>query len=74
MLSDLRESGSLEQDADNVLFIYREELYDRETDKKGIAELLIAKQRQGPLGVVPLRFDACTTAFSDLSYRTMDGY
>lgn len=74
MLSDLRESGSLEQDADNVEFIYRPELYDKETDQKGIAELYIAKQRQGPLGIVPMRFDASTTTFSDLSYRLPDGY
>ncbi len=74
MLSDLRESGSIEQDADIVMFIYREELYDKETDKKGIAELHIAKHRNGPVGVVPMRFDAGTTRFSDLTYRTPDGY
>jgi replicative DNA helicase len=74
MLSDLRESGSIEQDADIVMFIYREELYDKETDKKGIAELHIAKHRNGPIGVVPMRFDAATTRFDDLSYRTPEGY
>lgn len=74
LLSDLRESGALEQDADVVMFIYREELYDRETDKKGIAEIHIAKHRNGPIGVVPLRFDAHTTRFQTLSYRTVDGY
>lgn len=74
MLSDLRESGSLEQDADIVMFIYREELYDRESDKKGVAELHIAKHRNGPIGIVPLRFDANTTRFSDLTYRTPTGY
>jgi replicative DNA helicase len=74
MLSDLRESGDLEQDADIVIFIYREELYDPDTDKKGTAELHIAKHRNGPIGVVPLRFDASTTTFSDLSYRTPEGY
>lgn len=74
MLSDLRESGSLEQDADNVWFIYREELYDKETDKLGTAELHIAKHRQGPIGVVPLRFDPSTTRFDTLSYRSIDGY
>jgi len=66
MLSDLRESGSIEQDSDIVMFIYREELYDKETDKKGIAEIHIAKHRNGPLGVVPLRFDAATTHFQNL--------
>lgn len=74
MLSDLRESGSLEQDADMVLFIHREEVYDRDTDKKGIAELIVAKQRNGPLGIVPVRFDAATTTFHSLVYRGVEGY
>jgi replicative DNA helicase len=74
MLSDLRESGSIEQDADIVMFIYREELYDPNTDKKGIAELHIAKHRNGPIGVVPMRFDPGTTRFDDLTYRTPEGY
>jgi replicative DNA helicase len=74
MLSDLRESGSIEQDADIVMFIYREELYDANTDKKGIAELHIAKHRNGPIGVVPMRFEAATTRFDDLTYRSPDGY
>ncbi len=70
MLSDLRESGSIEQDADMVMFIYREELYDPETEKKGLAELHIAKHRNGPLGVVNLRFFEKTTRFADLElYR-----
>ncbi len=70
MLSDLRESGSIEQDADMVMFIYREELYDPETEKKGIAELHIAKHRNGPTGVVNLRFFEKTTRFADLElYR-----
>jgi len=70
MLSDLRESGSIEQDADMVTFIYREELYDPETEKKGLAELHIAKHRNGPLGVVNLRFFEKTTRFADLElYR-----
>jgi replicative DNA helicase len=70
MLSDLRDSGSLEQDADIVLFIHREEMHDRETDKKGIAELYIAKHRNGPVGVVPLHFDSNATRFTNLSYRS----
>lgn len=74
MLSDLRESGSIEQDSDNVWFLYREELYDRESDKKGIAELHIAKHRNGPIGVVPMRFDAATTRFDTLTYRSHEGY
>ena len=74
MLSDLRESGSIEQDADIVMFIYRDELYNKESDKKGIAEIHIAKHRNGPVGVVNMRFDAATTRFSDLTYRTPEGY
>lgn len=75
MLSDLRESGSIEQDADIVWFIYREELYDKETDKKGIAELHMAKHRNGALGVIALRFNARTTHFQNLDrYRAPEGY
>lgn len=74
LLSDLRESGSLEQDADNVWMLYREELYDKATDQKGIAELIVQKHRQGPPGTVPMRFDAPTTRFDDLTYRTTEGY
>jgi len=74
MLSDLRESGSLEQDSDNVWFLYREELHDPETDKRGIAELHVAKHRQGPVGVIPMRFDPATTRFDTLTYREPDGY
>jgi len=74
LLSDLRESGSLEQDADIVLMLYREELYDKETDKKGIASVHIAKHRNGPVGIVPMRFDAATTRYDTLSYRTPDNY
>ena len=55
-LSDLRDSGSIEQDADVVIFLYREELYDRDTDRKGIADVIIAKQRNGPIGEFPLVF------------------
>lgn len=73
-LADLRESGSLEQDADVVMFIYREELYDQETEKKGLAELHIAKHRNGPLGVIPLRFDPYTTRFQSVTFREATGY
>jgi replicative DNA helicase len=66
--------NSIEQDADIVMFIYREELYEPDTDKKGIAEIHISKHRNGPVGVVPMRFDPGTTRFHDLTYRTMDGY
>ncbi|MEI7768778.1 MAG: replicative DNA helicase [Chloroflexales bacterium] len=68
-LSDLRDSGSLEQDADIVLFIYREEVEAGPTEQCGLAEILVAKQRSGPLGVVPVRFDPPTTRFTDLEQR-----
>ena len=70
MLSDLRESGSIEQDADVVMFIYREDQYNKETEKKGIAEIHLAKHRNGPVGVVSLFFNNATTRFADLEpYR-----
>ncbi len=70
MLSDLRESGSIEQDADIVMFIYREELYEPDTDKKGIAEIIVSKHRNGPVGTVHLRFVNQTARFADLElYR-----
>jgi replicative DNA helicase len=67
-LSDLRDSGSIEQDADLVAFIYREELYkkDRE-DIRGLADLIVAKQRNGPIGTVPLRFLGQFTRFENRS-------
>jgi replicative DNA helicase len=56
MLSDLRESGSIEQDADVVMFVYREEMYDEDTSRKGITDILIRKHRNGPIGQVELYF------------------
>jgi replicative DNA helicase len=65
-LSDLRDSGSIEQDADLVAFIYREEVYKRDReDLKGLADLIVAKQRNGPIGVVPLRFLGQFTRFEN---------
>ncbi|MHB8184198.1 MAG: replicative DNA helicase, partial [Candidatus Desulforudaceae bacterium] len=66
-MSDLRESGSLEQDADVVVFIYREEYYNQETEEKGIAELVVAKQRNGPTGTVKLAFLKEFTRFVNLA-------
>ncbi len=70
MLSDLRESGSIEQDADIVMFIYREDKYEEESEKKGIAEIIVAKHRNGPVGSINLRFFDRTARFADLElYR-----
>jgi replicative DNA helicase len=70
MLSDLRESGSIEQDADIVMFIHREEVYNPESERKGIAEIIIAKHRNGPVGSINLRFFDRTARFADLElYR-----
>jgi replicative DNA helicase len=66
MLSDLRESGSIEQDADVVMFIYREDVYNKDSEKKGIAEIHVAKHRNGPVGQVSLFFNERTTKFADL--------
>ena len=67
-LSDLRESGAIEQDADTIIFIYRDEYYNAETtSSKGIAELIIAKQRNGPTGKVLTRFTATCTRFDNLA-------
>ncbi len=66
-LSDLRESGSIEQDADVVLFIYREEKYRQNTDKKNVAEIIIAKHRNGPIGKIDLFFDEQLASFRNLA-------
>lgn len=66
MLSDLRESGSIEQDADMVIFIHREELYRPDSDKRNIAEIIVAKHRHGPIGHVEMRFIPAQTRFADL--------
>jgi replicative DNA helicase len=66
ILSDLRESGSIEQDSDIVMFIYREELIKENTERKNIADIIVAKHRNGPTDTVPLYFDKELTRFADL--------
>lgn len=72
LLSDIRESGAIEQDADVVMFIHREDYYDPETPEKNIAELIIAKQRNGSLGTVKLGWKGEYTWFMDLSPRAKE--
>jgi replicative DNA helicase len=67
MLSDLRESGAIEQDADLVMFIYRDDYYNEDSDKKGIAEIIIAKQRNDPIGTVELSWQPQLTKFANLA-------
>src|SRR5690606_24211727 len=66
VMSDLRESGAIEQDADVIIFIYREEVYDKETRRKGIADIIVGKQRNGPIGEVQLTFLGEYTRFENL--------
>ena len=69
MLSDLRESGAIEQDADIVMFIYWDEYYNPDSEKKGVAEVIVAKQRSGPTGPVELAWLSQYTKFGNLEYK-----
>lgn len=69
MMSDMRESGAIEQDADVVMLLYREDYYDKETENQNITDVIIAKHRNGPVGTVQLYFKKELTKFGDLSYE-----
>jgi len=72
VLSDLRESGSIEQDADVVMFIYRDDMYNEESDQANIAEIMVSKHRHGPTGTISLYFEPQYTRFSDLALRQQE--
>ncbi len=74
MLSDLRESGAIEQDADVVMFLYRDDYYNHDTDKKGISEVIIAKQRNGPIGTVELAWLPEYTKFANLEHKKSNDF
>jgi replicative DNA helicase len=67
MISDLRESGAIEQDADVVMFIYRDDVYNKESPDKGLAEIIVAKQRHGPTDMIKLAFLSEYTTFENLA-------
>jgi replicative DNA helicase len=71
--SDLRESGAIEQDADVIMMIYREEVYDKNSTRKGIADIIITKQRNGEIGEIQLAFLGKYTKFENLAPESMYG-
>jgi replicative DNA helicase len=73
MMSDLRDSGEIEQDADIIIFLYRDEVYHPDSTDRGIAEINVAKQRNGPIGIVAAKYVGERTTFQDLAIGTQFG-
>lgn len=73
-IADLRESGAIEQDADVIMFVYRDEVYNKETEERGVAEIIIGKQRNGPIGVAKCKFFHEFTRFENLVQEPAQGY
>jgi replicative DNA helicase len=69
LMSDLRESGAIEQDSDLIMFIYRDEVYNESSPDKGVAEIIVSKQRSGPTGLIRLAFAGEFTRFDNLEER-----